>query len=114
MATILCHRRQKPKRLKEQDHARRQFDLIPIGVDPLMPRYENLEDVIADFHKWPDSHNEEFEQEFLSQRLALLHPEATAIRFCGGEGFSPGPYSNRTVQVWVGRDLMKSYKYDRR
>ena len=76
-----------------------------------MSRFERLEDVLPGWNDWPGSLDDSFEDLFLRPRLQALHPEATVIRFCGGTGNVPGPYRNRTVQIWNGATLVKTYKY---
>ena len=76
-----------------------------------MARFDRLENVLPDFDEYPGSHDESFEDDFLKPRLKTLHPEATLIRFCGGDRGYAGSYTNRTVQIWVNRTLTKSYKY---
>jgi hypothetical protein len=80
------------------------------------PVYPNLEDVLPDFYDGglDQVYADTFEDDFLKPRLKARHPEATAIRFCGGrQNYETGAYTNRTVQVWRGTSLIKTYKYGR-
>jgi len=74
----------------------------------------NLEDVIPDFYDWPGSADETFEEQFLKPAVLKMHAEATMVRFVGGSrGSIAGSFTNRTVQIYVGTRLVKSYKYGR-
>jgi len=79
-----------------------------------MLAYVNLEDILPDFDAYPSSHDESFEDTYLKPRLQLLHPEATMIRFAGGnQNPETGTFTNRTVQAWKGTSLIRTYKYGR-